>query len=246
MEKLGILCVGFVLALNGFAHAQEFAVTSSSRSVEKGEDFTLHLRIQTDNNPIQRLEIKPELPRGFTLKKDSPVPTTVEAGSAMILPFMIQAPTHLSDVENQRGVSTRDPKKFIFNISYAVAPTGPKRRAIEFSLRYTTSIYLYLLWGFLGLMLAHVIKSLAKGRTEFQHDGISVKAIRDYVFSKNLLGLTTTAAIGFAVLVILAREIVPTQGWYDSFAMGVILGMLGDEDLLGKLRGAPGAGRPAG
>jgi hypothetical protein len=33
---------------------------------------------------------------------------------------------------------------------------------------------------------------------------------------------------------------VPTKGWYDSLALGIILGVLGDEKLLGKLR--PGQG----
>ncbi len=46
----------------------------------------------------------------------------------------------------------------------------------------------------------------------------------------------STTSVGFAVLVILARDTIPIRGWYDSFALGAILGMLGDEDLLGKLK----------
>jgi len=155
-----------------------------------------------------------------------------------VFPYRVRAPSYLEIGHGQgRGISTRDPKSFIFSLSYRLGPNGPTRhQVVELTLRYTTSIYLYLVWGIVGLQLAHIIKSLAKYRGEPAPASPSLKGIVDYVFARNLVGLATTLAIGFAVLVILARDAIPTRGWYDSFALGVILGMLGDEDLLGKLK----------
>jgi len=235
------LCLLLLIGAAPSAEPQTFSVSASTTSVEKGEEFILYLRVRTDEVGLHRLTIRPELPLGFTLAQERQppeIPDPLEAGSSFVFSYRVRAPGYLEIGHGQgRGISTRDPKNFIFNLSYRLGPNGPTRHhAVDLTLRYTTSIYLYLVWGIVGLLLAHVIKSLAKHRGEAAPAFPSLSNIIDYVFVRNLVGLATTLAIGFAVLVILARDTIPIRGWYDSFALGAILGMLGDEDLLGKLK----------
>jgi hypothetical protein len=233
-----LLLLAFFLPLP--ADAQDFSATSSRQSIEKGEDLRVDLEIRTAQEPLHHLQVEVVLPLGFTLKAPpSPIPDIIEAGSSLVLPVTVQAPAQLSEVSDlsTRGVSTRDPKIFLFNLSYTRGADGSKQyRSTKFTLRYTTSMSLYLLSGTIGLLFAHIIKSLAKGRRDLEQQGASLGQILRYIFSKQLIGLVTILVIGFAVLVVLARETIPIQGWYDALALGVTLGMLGDEELLGKLR----------
>jgi hypothetical protein len=47
--------------------------------------------------------------------------------------------------------------------------------------------------------------------------------------------LLSVAAIGFVVLLVFAREAIPTKGWYDSLALGVAVAILSDDQLLKRV-----------
>ena len=243
MNRMIILLFLILICVTSSSYAQEFSISSSEKSVEKGERFRLYLEIKTDDAAIHNLKIDEQPPIGFTLEKNEPVPEISEIitpGSHLLITYIGTAPGHLPAIlkQDKRGISTREPKQFIFNISYGEGRNNEiKRRAIKYELRYTTSIYYYIFWGLVGLFLAHIIKSLAKKRTDQHYEGTGFKFIIEYIFSKNLVAMMTTLLIGFAVIIVLARDMVPTRGWYDTIALGIVLGMLGDENLLGKLKG---------
>lgn len=90
----------------------------------------------------------------------------------------------------------------------------------------------------IGLLVAHIIKSVAKSRSNSKPQNAKIKDLVNRIFSENFVGLMTTLLIGFGILIILAQEMVPTRGWYDTLALGIILGMIGDENLLRKLKGS--------
>lgn len=243
MNKMPILFLLILIGSTAPSYAQEFSISSSAKSVEKGERFRLFLEIKTDDATIHNLKIDEQPPIGFTLDKKEPIPEISEIispGSHLLITYIVTTPEHLPAIfkQDKRGISTREPKDFIFNISYSEGQGKElRRRAIKYELRYTTSIYYYIFWGLVGLFLAHIIKSLAKKKSEQQSKGTGFKFIVGYIFSKNLVALMTTLLIGFAVIIVLARDMVPTRGWYDTIALGIVLGMLGDENLLGKLKG---------
>jgi len=135
------------------AYAEEFIISSSQESVEKGEIFDLYLEIRTDEIAIENLKIDHQFPRGFTLKS-GPNPKflgkeIVNPGSSITISYTVSAPPHkLNPFTGERGISTRDRKRFIFNISYTRKPKGLiRQRQIEYFLRYTTSMYIYLYLG---------------------------------------------------------------------------------------------------
>jgi hypothetical protein len=103
------------------ADAQDFSVTSSRQSVEKGEDVRVDLEIRTDQEPLHHLQVEVVLPLGFTLKAPPPpIPDLIEAGGSLVLPLTVQAPAQLHEISDpsSRGISTRDPKIF-----YSIFPT---------------------------------------------------------------------------------------------------------------------------
>ena len=243
MNKIPIFFFFILIGFTAPSYAQEFSISSSEKSIEKGERFRLFLNVKTDDVAIHNLNIEEQPPIGFTFDKKKlipEIPKTISPGSQFLFTYIVTAPEHLPAIfkQDKKTISTREPKHFIFNISYNQGQGKElKRRAIKYELRYTTSIYYYIFWSIIGLLLAHIIKSLAKKKSEQQSEGTGFKLIVGYIFSKNLVALMTTLFIGFAVIIVLARDMVPTRGWYDTIALGIVLGMLGDENLLAKLKG---------
>ena len=115
-----------ILLVALLADAQDFSVTSSRQSVEKGEDVRVDLEIRTDQEPLHHLQVEVVLPLGFTLKAPPPIPDLIEAGGSLVLPLTVQAPAQLHEISDpsSRGISTRDPKIFLFNLSYTRGADG--------------------------------------------------------------------------------------------------------------------------
>jgi hypothetical protein len=237
-----------VVLLARAASSHEFVLSSSRSSVERGERFTLSLEVKAAGTPIHNLVAEPLLPLGFKIEQGaSPkIPDLINTGSERVFQYVVKAPgqmdkwsTPAEEGRPERGYSTREPKSFVLNLSYSDEKDGLRReQVLKLTQRFTTSVYFYLLWGVAGLFIAHIIKTLAKEKSKAQGIPRNPKGILERLFATNIVNLLTTLFIGFAVLVILAREAIPALGWYDSFALGIILGMLGDENLLGKLKGS--------
>lgn len=230
------------------ASTHEFVLSSSRPSVERGERFILGLEVKASWTPIYDLTAEPLLPLGFVFEQgtDPEIPAIINPGSERVFQYVVKAPGQMDKWEipaeegrPERGYSTREPKLFVLNLSYSDEAGGPRREhVLKLTQRLTTSVYFYLLWGLAGLFIAHIIKTLAKEKSSANGIPRTPKGLVSSLFAANIVSLLTTLFIGFAVLVILSREVIPTKGWYDSFALGIVLGMLGDENLLGKLKGS--------
>lgn len=232
-----LICLLFVATFSAHgALALEVALRPSRESIEKGSRVQLYLRMATAEQAVGNLEVRPLLPNGFEITGSAPpAPSYLAPESEILLQYTVEAPKLIGS----SGVSTREPKEFAFSYSYTVLgrEAEPTRGVAETTVRYTTSIIIFVGSGIAGLFLAHLIKSLAKFRTEPRTEVGFCRLCR-FVFCRQLAELFTTLLIGFAVLMVLARDGVPAQGWYDSLALGITLGILGDENLLGKLRGS--------
>jgi hypothetical protein len=205
------------------------SISSSTPQARKMEPFHLYLEVSTQED-IEKLDIAWTAPTGFTVERlTKQTPDTLGAGSSFIADFLVTPPGS-SWHPYAPGSDTREQKSFPFNVAYTTEVNGQSKRlqqAAKLTLPYSLGGALYVFTGILGLVLGNVIKTLT-GRKE----PIS-RAVFDLAFWLKLL---TSVAIGFVVLLVLARTEIPTKGWYDSMALGVTLAILTDDQLLTKLK----------
>jgi hypothetical protein len=232
-----LILVLVTAALPRLGEAQEISVEAGRHTVEKGESLRVDLHIRSESADLERLSIQPVLPLGFTVQLPE-LPTRLPAGSSVMLPFVIQAPTQLHDLSlHVRGVSTADDKIVGFNVGFTDGASGKLRaQAVQFEFTYTTSMQLYLMWGLFGVIIAHLLKAVGKARGELRSPDITLSRAARFVLVEQSLSGVTIIVIGFAVLVMLARETVPVRGWPEALTLGLTLGVLGDEQLLAKFR----------
>lgn len=236
-------------------------VDKTAKSVEKGKSFQIRLKIFA-NERLTDICIIPIQPEGFIVY---PIPQPIvkikkqtegvqaerkyvyidklESGSHITIAFKVIAPGIID--KPFKGISTREPKSFDFNVSYRYLADGNEITGIQTistSVRYTTSMYVYLLCGWIGILLGHIVKVTTEGREELKNR-VKDKSIKrqtiiflHYVFVSNAVSLLTLFVIGFTVLLVLAIDQMPTKGWYDSIALGTGLAILGDDKLLSKLK----------
>ena len=236
-------------------------VDKTEKSVEKGKSFQIRLKILA-NERLTDVCIIPIQPEGFVI---SPIPQPIvrirkqtegtraeeeyayidklEPGSRITVAFKVSAPRIID--RPFKGISTRESKSFDFNISYRYLADGNEITGIQTvstSVRYTTSMYVYLLCGWIGILLGHIVKVTTEGR-EGLKSRLKDKPVKKqtitflhYIFVSNAVSLLTLLVIGFTVLLVLAIDQMPTKGWYDSIALGTGLAILGDDKLLSKLK----------
>jgi hypothetical protein len=230
----------------------------TTHSVEKGSKFEIRVKIVT-MEPISNVVIVPIVPEGFEVEpltfhgvemiqvdgKDKTVIKipSLDERSAITIPVKIKTPGYLDSPRKRSG-------EFAFNVFF----TGQKDSArvggsltSSISIRYTTSIGFYILAGLLGIILGHIVKIGNQNRkviTEAMQAETSIirklRIIAVYIFVSNMPALLTLLAVGFGVLLVLAKESVPVIGWPQATGLGVGLAILADEQLLMKIQSKPG------
>ena len=169
--------------------------------------------------------------------------------SSFTIPFTVYPPDTKGNPETgdkRSYYSTREQKKFAFNFSYAVQRDGKTfhgNASREIDLRYTTSIGYYLLFGLLGVFLGYMVKTATKekdaiGRMVAGVSGLAPKSrtFLYHVFIDRLPMLLTLMVMGFAVLLSMAQDSLPVSSWHQAIALGIGLGILGDEKLISKIK----------
>jgi hypothetical protein len=146
------------------------------------------------------------------------------------------------------GSDTREDKTFVFNVGHSVPGSdGAKRRlhqSVELTVDYSIAPRLYLALGVLGVILGGFIKLLTSataapgGPAGNRPEGSPPASITRILplQAREWVGLLSNVTVGFIVLLVLARERIPTKGWYDSLALGIAVAILSDDQLLTKVR----------
>ena len=238
-------------------------INKTAKSIERGKSFQIRLKILA-NECLTDVYIIPIPPEGFVV---FPIPQPIikvkkqidqirntryvyinklEPGSCITVVFKVSTPPLIE--KPFKGISTRELKFFDFNISYKHLVNGNEISCIQTistAVRYTTSIYLYLIFGCIGIFLGHAIKVITDRHDELKSylKNKPTTKIKDkitgllqYIFITNVVSLLTLFLIGLSALLVLSKDQVPTKGWYDSLALGIGLAIVGDHNLLLKLR----------
>jgi hypothetical protein len=143
--------------------------------------------------------------------------------------------------------STREQKEFVFDMIWTMK-SGEERvqgnAAATIKLRYTTTIGHYLALGLLGVVLGYIVKTATQEREEFrtllgERETMPRKlaAIPMFLCVERLPALLTILVLGFGVLLTLAQDALPVSSWHQALALGIGLGIVGDEKLISRLRG---------
>jgi hypothetical protein len=249
---------------NGYG-LPKFKINSSVAAAEKGHRFEILVVIETDE-AIKEVSIAPIGPDGFpiTARTTTGLSTSADgvvtidslsAGSSLTVPFTVQTPSQTGDWRpfgSSNLYSTRDAKIFSFNIAYKKTKDGQEilvRETESISIRYTTSLFLYLLAGVIGVFLGYVVKTITQSLREIDElTAPEIKSLRRlqhlarFIVVVRLPFLLTTIVIGFGVLLSMAQDKIPVNGWFQATALGIGLGILSDEKLITKLRGDGAAG----
>lgn len=182
------------------------------------------------------------------------LPNIVELGplgrSSFVVPFHVTPPDLSGQPRTgEKGslYSTREQKEFAFDMIWT-AKSGEERvqgnAAATIKLRYTTTIGHYLGLGLLGVLLGFVVKTTTQEREGFRaflerRESVARKllAIPLFLFVDRLPSLLTILVLGFGVLLTLAQDTLPISSWHQALALGIGLGIVGDEKLISRLRG---------
>jgi hypothetical protein len=248
-----IFCLSLMSASTSIA-TPDIKVTPSRASIQKGTNFEIRMEI-TAPEGMSNVTIAPLVPDGFTLKAvaspgielatDTSVVKlkSLPAGSNVAIVFRGTTP----GVMTSERVSTEESKTFTFNVFYEKEGQSGQARSSQFvnaTVKYTTHISIYLATGLLGVWLGYLIKTGIKKRDELsksiQGKGLKsgLRAGIGSLMSLHLDGLFIILIIGVGALLIATRDGLPAANWYTAMAMGIGLGLLADEQLLGKLGGA--------
>jgi hypothetical protein len=205
-------------------------------------------------------EVRSLHPLDESTSSDAPVrecaglPNIVELGplgrSSFVVPFHV-TPPDLSGLPRtgEKGslYSTREQKEFAFDMIWTTK-SGDEHvqgnAAATIKLRYTTTIGHYLGLGLLGVLLGFVVKTTTQEREDFrtflgQCETLRSKflAIPQFLLVDRLPSLLTILVLGFGVLLTLAQDTLPISSWHQALALGIGLGIVGDEKLISRLRG---------
>jgi hypothetical protein len=234
-----------VLSPGVVAAAPTISTSISTSQARKGQSFHVLVDVSTDED-IENLEVTcPVVPSGFTvelLNKKVPSPLS----GAFVADFLV-SPPGFSWWSNAAGSDTREQKILAFDIAYDARQNGTIKRihrSTRVTFPYALGPVLYMLTGILGVILGNVIKTLTSHKKDLVDQlGSSdatgsplLRTIWNIAFRREVVGLMTSVAIGFVVLLVLARGEIPTKGWYDSLALGVSLAILADDQLLTKVK----------
>ncbi|MDQ6972327.1 MAG: hypothetical protein Q9M30_06750 [Mariprofundaceae bacterium] len=168
---------------------------------------------------------------------------------SFIIPFTVYPPDTKGNPETgdkRSYYSTREQKKFAFNFSYSLEHDGKPVKgnaSQQIELRYTTSIGFYLLSGLFGVFLGYMVKTATKEKEEISGVVAAVAGLAPktrtflyHILIARLPMLLTLMVMGFAVLLSMAQESLPVSSWHQAIALGIGLGILGDEKLISKIK----------
>lgn len=184
--------------------------------------------------------------------------------SSMIITYRVDPPDLLgrSEPANEDGgvgerwpspfdkapYSTREEKIFSFNAFYPATEqdksvvTSVQSKSI--SMKYTTSIGIYLGCGLLGVVLGFIIKIVTQHSNqlfeEAKKEENKAASARARLYAKIFVGrfplLVTLLLIGFGALLALSRDGLPITSWHQAILLGMTLGVLSDEQLLTRMK----------
>jgi len=167
--------------------------------------------------------------------------------SSFTIPFRVYPPNAWGRPQSGSKstlYSTREDKVFAFNLSYKTGPDaviGNMRESI--SLRYTTTLGHYLIAGMLGVILGYFVKTVTQNREEIvallgKEAALfgKIRRFLDYLFLTRMPLLLTLLVVGFGVLLSLAQDALPISSWHQALALGIGVGVLGDEQLITKIK----------
>jgi hypothetical protein len=237
-----------------------FKIHTGSQSLEKGGVYQFRVEVGT-NQPIDSLMISSISPDGFIMEpiagqgiiadtmNSVVIIKRLEAGSAQTVGFRIWPPDFWG--KPRKGIKrspyyTREGKNFSFNAFYTIKKDSmPVREVQTFAIdfRYTTSIGYYILFGLLGIFIGHIIKVGTRNRTEIRAEAELHQdrlkrsaAVGRFIFMEKQSELLTILTVGFGVLLVLAKDGVPVNGWHQAISLGIGLAILTDEQLLSKIK----------
>lgn len=269
MFSVALLFLWYLTGPPGYA-SPKFRVSSMVADIEKGHSFEILMVIDTDE-PLSEITIAPLAPDGFLLTAKPipgvtlmPDPVTgpnvkiegLSPGDSLTISFPGDAPSQWQDLYKKKALySTRDPKVFSFNITYKtkdkVGQEITRHQTESVSLRYTTSLFIYLLSGLIGVLLGFIVKTITQNTRDIARSMRDRKKflgnageLARYVVILRLPFLLTTLVIGFGVLLSMAQDKIPVNGWFQATALGIGLGILSDEKLITKLRGGGPSSEP--
>jgi hypothetical protein len=242
-----------------------FDVSTSSNTAEKGHTFQIFVEIKTIE-PLHDIVISLTEPEGFYVQAVmSPGITIVNEekteahgiaqikdlgqNSSITASFKVWAPDSFGNPKTGKKkslYSTRAPKTFPINIFYksesgSVMTDGSYTTKV--SIRYTTSIGLYLIAGLLGVLLGFIVKIATQYKQEISESvkgSITItEKIRGFFFQiliERLPLLLTLLIVGFGILLSLAKHALPVTSWHQAIALGIGIGILSDEQLITKIK----------
>jgi hypothetical protein len=228
-----------LVALNASA-TPTLTVECSSAQIRKGESFKIYLKITAAEN-MSNIDVKWIPPAGFDLKLDKEnenFPKEMMIGSSYTFAFSGTPPSSLN-IGHKPGQDTRERKVFIFNIDYSTRRDGvpeARQQTVELNTSFSVNASIYLFWGVFGLLLGAAIKHFTRYGPDNPHNQMTQQKIAGRSLGSSVIDLMSVTAIGFVVLLVLARESIPTKGWYDSLALGVAVAILSDDQLLTRVK----------
>jgi hypothetical protein len=220
--------------------------------------------IVIDPIPPQGFLIAPNQLYGSEIKEDGKkiYINHLEAGSEQIVSFKVSTPSLLGRIGNFINISnykyndtssTEEPQSFAFNIFYDESNKSNNldnlTQHIQLShtkminIRYTTDMSMYLIFGIIGIIFGHIIKISTQNRKYFEEKIENIKsfkekisAIFNYIFLTRLPTFLTILAVGFSILILLAKESPPVNSWDQALALGIGLSLATDGELLSKFK----------
>ncbi len=256
--------VVFLIAAKGYC-SPTFEAGLSGHSAEKGHTFQIYVVIHS-TEPLKNVQVSVMEPEGFYAQALASSGVAVggsESGAAhntariehlgrnssITAAFKVWAPGldgNPSKGKKESLYSTREPKLFPINVLYSSQfaegyETGAYTTQV--TIRYTTSIGHYLVAGLLGIVLGFVAKMATQYKNEIAEavkaKGTVLEKTGMFFFQSLVVRLPlllTLLIIGFGVLIFLAKDSLPVTSWDQAVALGLGTGLLGDEQLITKIK----------
>lgn len=212
-----------LLLLPGTLHAQTFNLNPETTSIERGKVFAITLEVTTED-PLSDFTATLRLPEGFRV---------IDGPQSIAEPSLARG-RHAFDFRVQRPLFTRiggirpgDSLAFRADVTYGTADAH-RSDFVRARVFYTTSLFVYFVSGILGVLLGFGGKALL----EVSSRGDPKTTLRSPHLA---LRAGTTLFLALLVLVFLARAGLPVHNWIAALALGVALGLAGDDTLVSKL-----------
>lgn len=263
-----ILCSIVVVFLCDPVYSKpEFEITASTSAAEKGHNFQIHVKMKS-TEALHEIVVSITEPDGFAVEAiESPgiviqkeeetnsrgvaIVDNLGVDSSITVAFSVTPPGLWGQTKSgvkKRLYSTREPKLFPVNVFYKVKKDSGMMEGMyteTLSIRYTTSLGLYIAAGLFGVLLGFIVKiatqykqDIAESLNTMETTAEKVKTFFFELLVARLPLLLTLIIIGFGVLLSLARDGLPVSSWHQAIALGIGVGLLSDEQLITKIKKA--------